>query len=525
MVCGRRRRYLGRMMTSARAALLLALPIISCTAVPNNLSGKRPNILFIFSDDHAYQAISAYGSNRNTTPNIDRIARSGMRFDRCYVTNSICGPSRAVILTGRYSHLNGVRTNGNRFDGTQQTFPKMLRKAGYATALFGKWHLKTKPTGFDQWAVLPGQGHYYNPDFRTSEGGQRIAGYVTDIITDKALGWLQRGRDNDKPFLLMVQHKAPHREWEPPLKHLNLYDGEEIPEPATLFDDYANRASPAAGQQLTIARHLQLGPDLKVWTEQNKKGSTFKRTYGRMTAEQRQVWDAAYQRENNEFVASKLEGEALVRRKYQRYIKDYLRCIASVDDNVGRLLDYLEAHDLAKDTIVVYSSDQGFYLGEHGWYDKRWMYEESLRTPLLVRWPGVVTPGSSNADIVSNLDFAETFLAIARAPQPVDMQGRSLTHILKGRRPSNWRADFYYHFYEAGAFGVPAHYGVTDGTLKLIHYYRYRRREIDEWELFDLSQDPQELRSVYADPGYAQTVLRMKKRLQDLRQELGVEGG
>ena len=343
---------------------------------------SKPNILFILTDDHAVQSISAYGSRINKTPHIDRIAEAGMTFDRCFCCNSICAPSRAAILTGKHSHMNGLMTNANTFDGTQQTLPKLLKQADYQTALIGKWHLKSTPTGFDHWHILPGQGNYYNPDFISSEGKQRYTGYVTDITTDLAIDWLDTQRDPSKPFLLMCQHKAPHRTWAPGPDHLTSYDDVDIPEPDTLFDDYANRSDLLKDNEMMIARHMMDEYDLKITGSREKDalGRAYKNPeLARMTPEQRQQWDAAYNPKNEAFKQARLTGKDLVRWKYQRYIKDYLRCVASVDDNVGRLLDYLESHGLADNTIVIYSSDQGFYLGEHGWYDKRWMYEESFR--------------------------------------------------------------------------------------------------------------------------------------------------
>ncbi len=505
----------------------LAIVVVASRSV----AADQPNILFVFSDDHAYQAISHYGSRINQTPHIDRIANEGMRFDRCLVTNSICGPSRAVILTGKYSHLNGFRQNGNQFDASQTTFPKLLQSAGYQTALFGKWHLGTTPTGFDDWLVLPGQGQYYNPDFKTQAGSQiRVEGYTTDIITDRALQWLENRRLGDKPFMLMVQHKAPHREWAPGPAHLNTFKDQSIPEPETLFDDYSRRSDVLAEQTMTIANHMRMGYDLKVWTESDRDTNPYKRFFGRLTDQQRQQWQDAYRDENAEFLASDLDGKALVRWKYQRYIKDYLRCIQSVDDNVGRLLKYLDDQGLADNTVVIYSSDQGFYLGEHGWYDKRWIFEESLRTPLVVRWPGVIRPGSSNDQIVSNLDFAETFLDIAGADIPAEMQGQSLVPLMKGERPDDWREDFYYHYYELGTHNVAAHYGIVTDQYKLVRYYRRldrtgeRRRpqDIDQWDLMDRTQDPLEMASYYDDAKYSDVRRRLTQRLQELREELKV---
>ncbi len=479
---------------------------------------QRPNILFVFADDHAYQAISAYGSMINHTPNIDRLAHEGMLFENCLVTNSICAPSRAVILTGKYSHLNGVLSNRIEFDGSQQNFPKLLQKAGYQTAIVGKWHLKSDPTGFDYWEVLDGQGPYYNPEMLVAGDRRQYTGYTTDIITDRALDWLKEGRAPDRPFLLMYQHKAPHRNWMPGAEHLALYDGIEMWEPPTLFDDYSDRASPARNQAMEIDRHMRLASDLKVnRPDDSEDRQRWDRIFGRLTEEQQRIWNSVYDRKNQEFLEANLSGKDLVRWKYQRYIKDYLRCIASVDDNLGRVLRWLDVTGLAKNTVVFYSSDQGFYLGEHGWFDKRWMYEESLRTPLIVRWPGVTQPGSRNNYMVSNVDFAETFLEIAGAGIPPDMQGRSLLPLLRGDVVWDWRKSFYYHYYEGGGHGVPRHYGVRGQSHKLIHYY-----ETDEWELFDLEEDPHELHNVYDNQIYAHVQNRLHQELNRLRQELKV---
>lgn len=484
------------------ASALLAVAAFASTASAD----ERPNILFVFTDDHAFQAIGAYGSRINQTPAIDRLAREGMTFDRCYVTNSICGPCRAVIQTGKYSHINGFYQNGNVFNGLQPTFPKMLRQAGYQTAIIGKWHLESMPQGYDHYEILIGQGPYWNPPM--IRNGVRVShtGYTTHIITELAMKWLKEQRDPSKPFMLMYQHKAPHREWQPGPGYFDKYDDVNIPEPSTLFDDYAGRAKPARTQDMTIRDTLS-PLDLKF------------RPPGNLTPEQLKMWHDAYDAKNKQFEESNLTGDDLVRWKYQRYIKDYLRCIAAVDDDLGKVLAYLDESGLSKNTVVIYSSDQGFYLGEHGWFDKRWMYEESLRTPLIVRWPGVVKPGVRNKDIVSNLDFAETFLDIAGVPVPADMQGRSIVPILKGQTPADWRKSFYYHYYEYPAVhSVRKHYGVTDGRYKLIHYYE---PDVDEWELFDLQEDPQEMRSVYTEPGYAPIVERMKAELKRLQEKYG----
>jgi arylsulfatase A-like enzyme len=491
------------------AGLGTAVATSDACAQPSGSGGKRPNILFIFSDDHAYQAISAYNDPRRLieTPHIDRLAREGMRFDRCLVPNSICGPSRASVLTGKYSHRNGFYNNTNsRFDGSQVTFPKLLHAAGYQTALFGKWHLVTDPTGFDDWQILPGQGVYYNPLMIQNGKPVRYQGYTTDIITELSLGWLRK-RDRSKPFLLMCHHKAPHREWLPALRHLDHDHDRRYPEPSTLFDDYSGRGKAEHDQDMTIAKTMT-AVDLKLVPPAN------------LTPDQRQVWDAYYEPPNATFRAAHLEGEDLVRWKYQRYMHDYLGCVRAVDESVGQLLQFLDDEDLAKDTIVIYAADQGFYLGEHGWFDKRWIFEESLRTPLLVRWPGVAKAGKVNVSLVSNIDFAETILEAAGLPIPGEMQGKSLVAILKGQVPEDWRTAFYYQYFE---YPVPhhvrPHYGVVTARYKLVHF---DIPDLDEWELFDREKDPRELRSVYSDPAYVTVMADLKREIDRLRSELKV---
>jgi arylsulfatase A-like enzyme len=497
----------------------LGAAILSSSLAALSVSAAdRPNILFIMSDDHAFQAMSCYGSKVNETPNLDRIAKEGMRFDRCYVTNSICGPCRAVILTGKYSHLNGFEQNGRTFNGAQQTAPKLLQAAGYQTAVVGKWHLRSVPTGFDYYNVLVGQGPYYNPPMKSrgSDGQPEIVkhtGYTTDIITDHALDWLKHKRTADKPFFLMYQHKAPHRNWQPGPKYLTKYDDVDIPEPETLFDDYSGRADPAREQKMSVAKDLSPN-DLKLIPQRG------------LTAEQHAVWDEAYGPKNEAFQRANLSGRDLVKWQYQRYVKDYLRCVASVDENVGRVLDYLKEAKLEDNTIVLYTSDQGWYLGDHGWYDKRWMYEESFRTPLIVRWPGKIKPGSVDRHFVMNLDFAETFLQLAEAPIPNDMQGDSIVPILRGQDPDDWRTAMYYHYYEfPGPHSVARHYGIRTATHKLIHYYPHPSRpDMDQWELFDMEADPHELQSVYDDPANAELIKELKQRLFDLRERYKDDG-
>lgn len=439
--------------------------------------GPRPNFLFIMTDDHAVQALSAYGGRLIETPALDRLAAQGMRFDNCFVTNSLCAPSRATILTGKYSHLHGVTENIFRekkpFDGSQQTYPKLLREAGYKTAMVGKWHLKSEPTGFDYWNVLPGQGRYRNPKFIEMGEEREYPGYVTDVITDLTIEALDERLAGDQPFLLISQHKAPHRRWVPDEEDEDLYTGQDLPVPATFNDDWMNRASPAEHADMRVA-------DMPDWKKEQPPG---------MSEQERKHWN------------------------YQRYIKEYQRTLVSLDRNVGRLMEHLERTGLAENTIVVYTSDNGFFLGDHGWYDKRFMYEESLRVPLLVRYPRAVAPGSVEARPVLNLDFAETFLDYAGVPIPDDMQGRSMRPLMEGRPAPDWRRSVYYHYYEyPGPHRVRPHYGVRGERFKLIHYYT-----VGEWELFDLEQDPHELNSVYEAPRYAEVVLEMKEELKRLR--------
>ncbi len=485
---------------------------------------KKRNILFIMSDDHACQAISAYDGTLNQTPQLDRLASEGMRFENCFCTNAICAPSRAVILTGKHSHINGHIDNGKVFDGSQQTFPKLLRQRGYQTAMVGKWHLISDPTGFDYWTVLPGQGNYYNPDFIEMGTKSRVEGYVTDLITDKALEWLDK-RDRSENFCLMLQHKAPHRNWMPNLKHLDLYKDVDIPMPDNLFDNFETRSEALKTQEINIEGDLYLDYDFKVPLQEEAKSPEtrawtlqWEAEYGRMTKEQKQVWDAAYKEENEAFLNADLQGEELEKWKYQRYLKDYLRCIASVDENIGRVLDYLKENGLEENTLVVYTSDQGFFLGEHGLFDKRFMYEESLRMPLIVRLPGAINPSVNDSDLVQNLDFAPTLLNYAGVPVPEDMQGRSLMPLLKDATPADWRDGIYFHFYEYPAIGaVKRHYGIRTDRYKLIHFYY----DIDAWELYDLENDPKEMNNVIDDPSYAAICKTLETKLQALREQYG----
>ncbi|MBL8890380.1 MAG: sulfatase-like hydrolase/transferase [Planctomycetaceae bacterium] len=485
--------------------------------------GRRPNIVFVFSDDHALQAIGAYGSKINQTPHLDRLASQGLVFDRSYCANSICGPSRACILTGLHSHLNGFRRNGDRFDGSQWVFPRVLQEHGYQTALIGKWHLESNPTGFDYWQVLPDQGHYYNPDFIMMDGTkQRVPGYCTDLITDASLKWLDQ-RDPSKPFLLMCQHKAPHRNWSPHPRHFGKYKLGTVPAPETLRDDYSGRSKTLAESEMTLRKHFYWGHDAKFHGP-NEFPDHFRDgipngEYQRMSPEQRDEWDAYYQPENEAFLqrlrAGELSEDDVLTWKHQRYMHDYLGSVQAVDDSVGRVLDYLDANNLMENTIVVYSSDQGFYLGEHGWYDKRWMFEESLRMPLIVRWPGRIPAGSRSNAMVQNIDYAPTFLQAAGIEVPAQVQGRSLLPVFEaqGAVPAGWRDAIYYAYYENDSVHeVAVHDGVRTDRYKLMFFQR-----TNEWNLFDLEHDPQEMNSVHDDPQYQAILKGLQQRYRDLR--------
>ncbi|HOW84586.1 MAG TPA: sulfatase [Candidatus Aminicenantes bacterium] len=471
-------------------------------------SSPPPNIVFIMADDHASQAVGCYGGRLNRTPHIDRIAREGARFDRCFCTNGICAPSRAAILTGRYGHLNGVRDNARVFDGSQATFPKLLQAAGYETALLGKWHLESDPTGFDHWCVLPGQGDYYNPDLIEMGAKTRRPGYVTDILTDLAVDFIEARKSSPRPFLLMLHHKAPHRNWQPAIRHMALYDDAEIPEPPTLFDDYATRSRAAAEQEMTIRDHMTLESDLKLGPPP-----------GRMDEDQKKAWEAVYGPKREAFRKAGLSGDALVRWKYRRYLQDYLGCVAAVDESVGRVLDGLDRTGLASRTLVIYTSDQGFFLGEHGWFDKRFMYEEALRMPLVMRLPGRIPAGSVRDEMLTNVDLAPTCLDAAGIKRPAAMQGRSFLPLAEARPVSGWPRSIFYHYCEYPAeHMVKRHYGVRTERYKLIRFYY----DIDAWELYDLERDPRELRNVYADPAYtgvrrdlASELLRLQKLYGD----------
>lgn len=481
---------------------------------------KRPNIIFMMTDDHTTQAMSCYGSKLMKTPNLDRIANEGIRFDNCYAVNALSGPSRACILTGKFSHENGFTDNASVFNGDQQTFPKLLQKAGYQTAIVGKWHLISQPQGFDYWSILSGQheqGDYYKPDFW--ENGKQVqeAGYVTDVITDKAIQFLE-SRDKSKPFCMMYHQKAPHRNWMPAQRHLGVFNNTVFPEPDNLFDDYKDRGRAAKEQDLSIAHTMTEQWDLKLLTHDEilslPDNNKFKGVYMRMTPTEQAKWDATYAQRIAEYRKGGMTPKQLISWKYQQYMRDYLATTMAVDENVGRLLDYLKQIGELDNTIIVYTSDQGFFLGEHGFFDKRFMYEECQRMPFIVRYPKAIQPKTVTNAIAMNVDFAPTFLDFAGVTIPSDMQGTSLKPVFekKGKVPANWRKAAYYHYYEYPAeHSVKRHYGIRTANFKLIHFYN----DINEWEMYDMKNDPKEMHNIFGKPAYAK---EQKKLMQLLKQ-------
>ena len=491
---------------------------VSAVSLAACMPASKPyNIVYIMTDDHTAQMMSCYDSRFIETPHLDRIAREGVRFTNSFVTNSLSGPSRACMLTGKFSHKNGFTDNTTcKFDGAQQTMPKLLQKAGYQTAIVGKWHLETLPTGFDFWEILPGQGDYYNPDFITETNDTvRKEGYVTNIITDESLDWLQNKRDKSKPFCLFIHHKAIHRNWMADTCHLALYEDKEFAYPDNFFDTYEGRPA-AAAQEMSIGKDMDLIYDLKMLRadKNSRLKSLYEQFYGRMDSAQKAAWDRFYTPIIDKFYKDNLKGEELVRWKYQRYMRDYAKTVKSLDDNVGRVLDYLEKEGLLDNTLVVYTSDQGFYMGEHGWFDKRFMYEESMHTPLIMRLPKGFDKRGDISQMVQNIDYAPTFLELAGVSVPSDIQGVSLLPLLRGEEPADWRKSMYYHFYEFPAeHMVKRHYGVRTDRYKLIHFYN----DIDEWELYDLQNDKYEMHNIFGQKGTEEItsdLMRELKRLQ-----------
>ena len=490
--------------------------------VDNDKSGaklKTPNIIFMMSDDHAYQAISAYGGSLNKTPNIDRIANEGAIFTKGFVTNSICAPSRAVMLTGKHSFVNGKIDNKGPFNWDQDNFAKHLQKEGYQTALIGKIHLDGLPQGFDYSNVLPGQGQYYNPDFIENGIKKQYEGYCTTITTNLALDWL-KNRDRKKPFMMIFNQKAPHRSWMAEKKYFELFKDRTFEPPANYFDSYEGRPA-AIEHQMGIVEHMDLANDLKMLDKEGDIKSRLRknaqRSYDRLNKKQKAGWDAYYDPLIEDFKSKNLQGKDLALWKYDRYMKEYLSTVQSVDDGVGQLLDYLKENGLEENTIVIYTSDQGFYLGEHGWFDKRWMYEESFRTPILMRYPKEIKPGTKVNKLIQNLDFAPTLLDYAGATIPDDIQGESFREIVSGKS-DDWRDAIYYTYYEyPGGHSVKRHYGIRTDQYKLIHFYY----DMDYWEMYDLNKDPNEMNNVYNHPDYSNIQIEMHAKLEKIRLKYG----
>ena len=537
------------MMDKNTLLLTLSGAALAASCSSGKEAEKRLNVVYIMCDDHAYQTISAYDRRFMETPNIDRLAAEGARFTNSFVANSLSGPSRACMLTGKHSHKNGFTNNEHGiFDGSQQTLPKLLQAGGYQTAMVGKWHLVSEPTGFDYWTVIPGQGDYYNPDFIRMDGSQVTEkGYLTNLITDKAIDWLENGRDKQQPFLLLVHHKACHRDWLPELKYLREYEDRTFALPSTFYDDFDGRQA-AQEQEMHIAKDMDLVYDNKFYApgEQTRLSDLYQSLVTRLDGKDQLAYSYFYDsisvdfhnrfpdyRELQQELSTKKPSQysqrarMLAEYKYQRYMRDYAKVVKSLDDNVGRLLDYLDSRGLSDSTLIVYTSDQGFYMGEHGWFDKRFMYQESFATPLVMQLPRAIAKERAARlhdrgddglvhEMVQNIDYAPTFLELAGAKVPADIDGVSLVPLLKGEHPKDWRKTLYYHYYEYPAeHSVKRHYGVFDGRYKLIHFYQ----DIDQWELYDLEADPHELHNIYNAPGTQKTTKRLRKELKRLQQQ------
>lgn len=556
---------------------LLSFAALSCVAATAQAQQKaaaatqRPNIVYIMCDDHAFQCISAYGSPISKlapTPNIDRIAQRGMRFDRAFVENSLSTPSRACLMTGLYSNQNGQRQLGEGIDTTRTFFTEQLQQAGYQTAVVGKWHMGCDPKGFDYYHIYNDQGQYYNPQYRgTDTDGKYIVeeGYSTDLTTDHALSFIEH-RDTSKPFCLLLHHKAPHRNWLANTKYFGMYDNVTFPMPETFYDDYETRGSAVRTQKMSVTKDMRWEQDFKVPEMLDTANADSWDSYmslmnevNRMNPEQRIAWGKYYFPRNRRLLEARLTGKELDEWKYQNYIRDYMSVIKSVDESVGRVLDYLDSHGLTDNTIIVYTSDQGFYMGEHGWFDKRFMYEESLRTPLLIAYPGHIQPGTVCNKLVQNIDYAPTFLDLAGISKPKELPGRSLTPIFKaGDKVKGWRNSIYYHYYDYPTYHmVRKHDGVRTDRYKLIHFYgaggldavkenKYQRQPgtrehgcmtyltslgyfepkdsaVNYNELYDLQADPHELNNLYGKPGYEKITKQLQKQLTDYRKSIGVD--
>ena len=551
-----------------------ALSFIAATAQAQQKAAaatQRPNIVYIMCDDHAFQCISAYGSPISKlapTPNIDRIAERGMRFDRAFVENSLSTPSRACLMTGLYSNQNGQRQLGEGIDTTRTFFTEQLQQAGYQTAVVGKWHMGCDPKGFDYYHIYNDQGQYYNPQYRgTDTDGKYIVeeGYSTDLTTDHALSFIEH-RDTNKPFCLLLHHKAPHRNWLANTKYFGMYDNVTFPMPETFYDDYETRGSAVRTQKMSVTKDMRWEQDFKVPEMLDTANADSWDSYlslmnevNRMNPEQRIAWGKYYFPRNRRLLEARLTGKELDEWKYQNYIRDYMSVIKSVDESVGRVLDYLDSHGLTDNTIIVYTSDQGFYMGEHGWFDKRFMYEESLRTPLLIAYPGHIQPGSVCNKLVQNIDYAPTFLDLAGISKPKELPGRSLTPLFKaGDKVKGWRNSIYYHYYDYPTYHmVRKHDGVRTDRYKLIHFYgeggldavkenKYQRQPgtrehgcmtyltslgyfepkdsaVNYNELYDLQADPHELNNLYGKPGYEKITKQLQKQLTDYRKSIGVD--
>jgi len=486
---------------------------------------QKTNIIYIMSDDHDADAISAYNKSHIQTPNLDRLAKEGMLFNKAFVGNSICSPARATLLTGQHSHMNGLKDNHTRFDSSKLTMPKLLQEAGYQTALIGKWHLHSYPTGFDYWKILPGQGLYHDPRMITMKGDTITEkGYSTDVITNEALQWLDN-RDKNKPFLLLLHHKAPHRNWMPRLKYLQITSKQVFPEPPTLYADMKNQPKAWQTQRMSILADMTLCTDLKIdpsyldnipeLKPDNNEIRGYQASFNRIPIEEREALKAIYAERGKLVQQHYADKKQLLKLKYQWYMQDYMACVASVDENVGRLLDYLDKNNLAQNTLVMYTGDQGFYLGENGWFDKRWMYDVSMQAPLLMRWPGKIKAGSVNNDLVQNIDFAPTIMDVAGSTVPSWMQGISLKPLITGKQKQLPRNYLYYHYYEypIDHYVLP-HLGVRGENHKLVYFYT-----LNEWEFYDLKMDPTEQNNLINSSAHQDQIKKYKQELNKLRDQ------